>query len=135
MISGIHPNRLPATVSLPRRRFVQGMAAQHSNSESQEKWPQNTETVSQDTDSIESVSTVETQTDRDALGKTLTARASRTSHMSLSERVTTIATNATADPDYEVDWDGDDDPENPKNWNLKYKSMGIVFLSWNTLIV
>ena len=75
------------------------MAAQHSNSESQEKWPQNTETVSQDTDSIESVSTVETQTDRDALGKTLTARASRTSHMSLSERVTTIATNATADPD------------------------------------
>ncbi|KAG0158869.1 hypothetical protein PDIDSM_6389 [Penicillium digitatum] len=55
--------------------------------------------------------------------------------MSLSERVTTIATNATADPDYEVDWDGDGDPENPKNWNLKYKSMGILFLSWNTLVV
>ncbi|KAJ6187069.1 hypothetical protein N7519_001977 [Penicillium mononematosum] len=111
------------------------MAAQHSNLEGQDKWPQNTERVSQDTDSIESISTVDTQADRDALGKTLTARASRTSHMSLSERVTTIATNATADPDYEVDWDGDDDPENPKNWNLKYKSMGIVFLSWNTLIV
>ncbi|CAG8898269.1 unnamed protein product [Penicillium egyptiacum] len=111
------------------------MTAQRSNLEGQDKWPENTERMSQDTDSIESISTVDTRTDRDALGKTLTARASRTSHMSLSERVTTIATNATADPDYEVDWDGDDDPENPKNWNFKYKSMGIVFLSWNTLIV
>ncbi|KAJ5500416.1 Major facilitator superfamily domain general substrate transporter [Penicillium expansum] len=88
--------------------------------------------MSQKTDSIESISTVNSQTERDAIGKTLTARAS---HMSLSERVTTIATNATADPDYEVDWDGDDDPDNPKNWNFKYKSMGILFLSWNTLIV
>ena len=111
------------------------MATQPSTSEGQDKWPQNTERVSHDTDSIESISTADTQTDRDALGKTLTARASRTSHMSLSERVTTIATNATADPDYEVDWDGDSDPENPKNWNLMYKSMGIVFLSWNTLVV
>jgi hypothetical protein len=111
------------------------MAAQHSNLESQDKWPENTERMSRDTDSIESISTVDTQTDRDALGKTLTARASRTSHMSMSERVTTIATNATADPDYEVDWDGDNDPENPKNWSLKYKAMCILFLSWNTLIV
>lgn len=100
-----------------------------------EKEPQNTERRSHDTDSIcESVSSVDTQTDHDALGKTLTARGSRTSYMSLSERVTTIATNATADPDYEVDWD-DNDPENPKNWSLKYKAMGILFLSWNTLIV
>lgn len=112
-----------------------GMASQRPGSEGQEKWPENTERMSRDTDSIMSVSSVDTQTDRDALGKTLTARASQTSHMSMSERVTTIATNATADPDYEVDWDGEDDPENPKNWNLKYKAMGILFLSWNTLIV
>lgn len=110
--------------------------SQPPNSENQEKGPQNTARRSHDTDSIcESVSSVDTQTDRDALGKTLTARASRTSHMSLSERVTTIATNATADPDYEVDWDDDNDPENPKNWSLKYKAMGILFLSWNTLVV
>ncbi|CAG8134564.1 unnamed protein product [Penicillium olsonii] len=102
----------------------------------QGKGPQNPEPRSYDADSIgESVSSVDTQTDHDALGKTLTARASRTSHMSLSERVTTIATNATADPDYEVDWDGDEDLENPKNWSLGYKAMGILFLSWNTLIV
>jgi len=108
------------------------MAAQTPNSDSQ-KCPRNTESV-HETDSIgESISSVDTQTD-DALGKTLTARASRSSHMSLSERVTTIATNATADPDYEVDWD-EDDPGNPKNWSFKYKAMGILFLSWNTLIV
>ncbi|KAJ6079811.1 hypothetical protein N7467_009564 [Penicillium canescens] len=104
--------------------------SQHPNSEA-EKRPQNA-----DTDSIgESISSVETHDDHDALGKTLTARASRTSHMSLSERVTTIVTNATADPNYEVDWEGEDDPENPKNWTLGYKAMGIFFLAWNTLIV
>lgn len=108
------------------------MAAQYSNALGQDKGPENTERMSSKADSIESTSTVKIQTNDDAIAKTLTARPS---HMSLSERVTTIATNATADPDYEVDWDGEDDPENPKNWNFRYKSMGILFLSWNTLIV
>lgn len=109
-----------------------GMAAQYSNVLGQDEEPENTERMSPKADSIDSTSTVDIQTNCGAIGKTLTARAS---HMSMSERVTTIATNATADPDYEVDWDGEDDPENPKNWNFKYKSMGILFLSWNTLIV
>ncbi|KAJ5157416.1 uncharacterized protein N7482_008516 [Penicillium canariense] len=107
-----------------------------SHSRSGEKWPQNTERVSHDTDSIISVSSADAEADDEALGKTLTAHASRLSdHMSLSQRVTTIPTNATADPNYEVDWDGEEDPENPKNWTLKYKAMGLLFLSWNTLIV
>ncbi|CAI7632155.1 unnamed protein product [Penicillium pancosmium] len=102
----------------------------------QEKWSRNIE-QSHDSDSIgESISSVNTQNDHDALGKTLTVRPSRASdHMSLSQRVTTIPTNMTADPNYEVDWDGEDDPENPKNWALRYKAMGLLFLSWNTLIV
>lgn len=102
----------------------------------EEKWSRNNE-QSHDSDSIgESISSVNTQNDHDALGKTLTVRTSRASeHMSLSQRVTTIPTNMTADPDYEVDWDGEDDPENPKNWTLRYKAMGLLFLSWNTLIV
>lgn len=104
----------------------------------QEKWPRNTER-SHDSDSIgETISSVDTQHDQDheALDKTLTARASRVSdHMSLSQRVTTIPTNMTADPNYEVDWDGEDDPENPKNWTISYKAMGLLFLSWNTLIM
>jgi hypothetical protein len=111
------------------------MASQHSSVEGQEKWPEHIGSVSRDTDSFVSISTVDSVTERDALGRALTARASRTSHMSLSERVTTIATNATADPDYEIDWDGENDPENPKNWKFGYKAMCLVFLSWNTLIV
>ncbi|KAJ5575420.1 hypothetical protein N7450_009319 [Penicillium hetheringtonii] len=63
------------------------------------------------------------------------ARPGVSDHMSLSQRVTTIPTNMTADPNYEVDWDGEDDPENPKNWTISYKAMGLLFLSWNTLII
>jgi hypothetical protein len=112
------------------------MSSQRPSAEPQEKWPQNTERVSHDTDSIKTVSSIDTQADNDALGKTLTARASRVSdHMSLSQRVTSIPTNVTADPNFEVDWDGEDDPDNPNNWSFKYKAMGLVFLSWNTLIV
>jgi hypothetical protein len=114
----------------------QTSASTESHSPSGEKWPHNTERTSRDSDSIVSVSSADTETDHDALGKTLTARASRVSdHMSLAERVTTIPTNVTADPNFEVDWDGEDDPENPKNWTLRYKAMGLLFLSWNTLIV
>ncbi|KAJ5973810.1 hypothetical protein N7481_011020 [Penicillium waksmanii] len=116
-----------------------GMASDDSRTSeeyTQEKWPRNIE-QSHDSDSIgESISSVNTQNDHDALGKTLTVRPSRASdHMSLSQRVTTIPTNMTADPNYEVDWDGEDDFENPKNWTLRYKAMGLLFLSWNTLIV
>ncbi|KAJ5911393.1 Citrinin biosynthesis cluster MFS transporter mrr1 [Penicillium subrubescens] len=114
----------------------QTSSSSDTHSPSGEKWPRNTERTSHDSDSIMSVSSVDTETDHDALGKTLTARTSRVSdHMSLAERVTTIPTNMTADPNFEVDWDGEDDPENPKNWSFRYKAMGLLFLSWNTLIV
>lgn len=109
------------------------MSSQHSSTDPHEKWPRNNH---HDTDSIaETVSSVDTQDDQDALGRALTAHASRISHMSLSERVTTIPTNATSDPNFEVDWDSEDDPVNPKNWSMGYTAMGILFLSWNTLIV
>ncbi|KAJ5625610.1 hypothetical protein N7510_001919 [Penicillium lagena] len=103
----------------------------------QPSWKNNAESIAQDTDSIaESVSSVNTQTDHDALGKTLTAHASHASgHMSLSQRVTTIQTNATSDPNFEVDWDGDDDAQNPKNWSFWYKAMAMTMLSFNTLVV
>ncbi|KAJ5130769.1 uncharacterized protein N7515_006808 [Penicillium bovifimosum] len=106
------------------------MTSQHSSLERQEERPEHTGCVSRDTDSVVSISTVDSVADHNALGTTLTARVS-----SLAERVTTVATNATADPDYEVDWDGEDDPENPMNWKFNYKVMCLVFLSWNTLTV
>lgn len=106
------------------------------SSEAQEDW-QGSITHEQDKDSIgETISSARTNPDHAALDKTLTAHTTHASdHMSLAERVTTIPTNATSDPNFEVDWDGDDDPANPKNWSMLYKFMGLGMLSWNTLLV
>ncbi|KAL1961237.1 hypothetical protein VTO42DRAFT_3183 [Malbranchea cinnamomea] len=66
----------------------------------------------------------------------ITPQISRVSHQpSLSRKVTSIGTTGTSDPNFEVDWDGEDDPNNPHNWSLAYKGMAIAFLSWNTLVV
>lgn len=62
-------------------------------------------------------------------------RASRASVPSLAQRVTSIGTTGTSDPNYEVDWDDEFDTNNPKNWSFPYKAMGIAILSYNTLIM
>ena len=38
----------------------------------------------------------------------------------------------TRDEDFEVDWEGDDDTENPYNWPVWYKSIVIAAISWGT---
>ncbi|KUL82940.1 hypothetical protein ZTR_10396 [Talaromyces verruculosus] len=65
----------------------------------------------------------------------LTPQISRMSHNSLARRVTTRGTTGTTDPNFEVDWDGEDDPQNPWNWSLPYTAMCIAFLSYNTLVI
>lgn len=69
-----------------------------------------------------------------ALGRTATSR-SRISEPELARRVTSIGTTGTTDPNYEVDFEDENDSANPKNWSLKYKGMAIAMLSWNTLIM
>ncbi|OJJ47551.1 hypothetical protein ASPZODRAFT_64364 [Penicilliopsis zonata CBS 506.65] len=69
------------------------------------------------------------------LGKTLTTRMSRLSEPSLARKVTSVRTNGTTDPSYEVDWESEEDRENPKNWPVPYKVMSVTMLSWNTLII
>jgi hypothetical protein len=64
--------------------------------------------------------------------KILTPQISRASQPSLALRTISIATN---DPDFEVDWEDEKDPANPRNWSLAYRAMCIVFLSWNTLVM
>ena len=49
-----------------------------------------------------------------------------------SSKAASIATNATTDPDYEVDWDGEDDPNNPRNWSIWYKAFVVFSISWST---
>lgn len=102
-----------------------------------EKWPsQREEPAVSDTHSIaESNSTESTVDNVDMIGRTLTVQASRTSAPSLAQRVTSIGTTGTADPEFEVDWEGENDPAHPTNWSLKYRAMAITFLSWNTLVM
>ena len=49
-----------------------------------------------------------------------------------SNNAASIATTGTNNPDYEVDWDGDDDPENPRNCSIWYKGFTIFSISWST---
>lgn len=47
--------------------------------------------------------------------------------------ITSVATNMTSDPRYEIDFD--DDGENPQDWSLAYKAVIVFFMSFSTLSV
>ncbi|KAH8422814.1 MFS transporter [Aspergillus melleus] len=110
-------------------------ASQDPPPESQ-KWPQHRqESTATDTHSIDGSTTSEDTIELEALAQSLSAHASRLSQPSLARKITSIATNGTSDPNYEVDFEDEADQTNPKNWSLKYKAFGIAVLSYNTLIV
>tara|TARA_R110002003_G_scaffold1815_3_gene23533 strand:+ start:752 stop:2536 length:1785 start_codon:yes stop_codon:yes gene_type:complete len=48
-------------------------------------------------------------------------------------QITTVTTNATQDPRFEIDFD--DDGENPQDWPMLKKAMVIFFMSYSTLVV
>lgn len=52
----------------------------------------------------------------------------------LSRKATSIRTNATSDPRFEVDWEADD-KENPRNWSLAYKVWVLFVMSYSTWTV
>lgn len=54
---------------------------------------------------------------------------------SLSPQASIIGTDGIHLPDFEVDWDGDDDPMNPLNWPFWYKGLTVAFMSWSTWVV
>lgn len=70
----------------------------------------------------------------DTNDKILTPQVSRKSQSqpSLARRTTSVGTS---DPNFEVDWEDENDPANPRNWSLAYRCMCLVFLSWNTLVM
>lgn len=52
-----------------------------------------------------------------------------------SNNAVSIRTTGTNDNDFEVDWDDESDPLNPRNWPIWYKGMTIGFISWSTWCV
>ena len=65
--------------------------------------------------------------------KALTPQVSRVSRPDLA-RVATNGTTGTTDPDFEVDWEGDDDSDNPRNFPLWYRCVILVSISWSTFV-
>lgn len=53
----------------------------------------------------------------------------------LSRNATSVRTTGTNNPDFEVDWDDENDPTNPKNWPTWYKGLAVGFISWSTWVV
>ena len=49
-----------------------------------------------------------------------------------SNKAASIGTNGTNNPDFEVDWDDEKDPMNPRNWPMWYKGFTIFSISWST---
>ena len=45
-----------------------------------------------------------------------------------------VGTTGTQNLAFEVDWDGPDDPDNPLNWSLGYKSVVIATMSYSTTV-
>ncbi|EAU36253.1 conserved hypothetical protein [Aspergillus terreus NIH2624] len=114
-------------------------APQHQTPEEAQKWPKHSqeESMEVDTHTLDGSTTSEDTDQAEALVEELSRRISRLSdpNPDLTRRVTSIGTTGTSDPNYEVDFESEDDPENPKNWTIKYKAMAMTFLSWNTLTV
>ncbi|MCJ1331935.1 hypothetical protein MMC10_008627 [Thelotrema lepadinum] len=61
--------------------------------------------------------------------------ARQSSHQPSGEEEKSPTFSMTLDPNFEVDWEGDDDPDNPLNWSTWYKGLVIATLSWATLVV
>ena len=49
-------------------------------------------------------------------------------------RTVSAGTAGTNDPGFEIDWDGEDDPQNPQNWSSLYKALVVGTLSWSTWV-
>lgn len=53
----------------------------------------------------------------------------------LSRKAASVRTTGTNNPDFEVDWDDENDVLNPKNWPTWYKCLVVAFISWSTWVV
>lgn len=76
--------------------------------------------------------TMESQDTEKGAGFELFPTALRTTPSKVAASILTTGTN---NPHFEVDWDDDNDPMNPRNWPVWYKGITIFFISWSTWCV
>ena len=87
-----------------------------------------------DHSSVSSISTHSSSSDEDvqSIQQTLSRNAGLEEHDKSMAQITTITTNMTTDPRFEVDFE---DGESPQDWSMVKKSMVIFFMSFSTLVV
>ncbi|KIW11604.1 hypothetical protein PV08_10905 [Exophiala spinifera] len=125
-------------MATPDRPSVPPVVVSQHDSPSQTQQPPSS-IPSEDFHSGSSAGRSPSSCDSDHEGRALTQTATQTSRRSQSQslartvsRITTRGTSYTSDPRYEVDFAADD-PDDPRNWPLWYKSMGLFALSFGTL--
>ncbi|KAH7115924.1 major facilitator superfamily domain-containing protein [Dendryphion nanum] len=109
-------------------------------SPSQEKRSSDVEVEIEDNDDHSSISSVSTDSlssddeDIQSIHQTLSRNAGLEEQDNKGlAHITSVATNMTSDPQYEVDFE--DNGENPQDWSLAYKAMIVFFMSFSTLSV
>ncbi|KAJ4298923.1 hypothetical protein N0V90_004166 [Kalmusia sp. IMI 367209] len=87
-----------------------------------------------DRSSISSVSTHSASSNEDveSIQQTLSRNAGLEEHEKSLAHITTVTTNMTTDPRFEIDFE---DGENPQDWSIAKKCMIIFFMSFSTLVV
>ncbi|KAF2029596.1 MFS general substrate transporter [Setomelanomma holmii] len=104
-----------------------------STSKGSEK-SRNIEEQEDDHSSVTSTSTAEDYVDSIAEAQSIHHTWSRNTGIDKDVgQITTVTTNATQDPRYEVDLD--DNGDNPQDWPMLKKAMVIFFMSFSTLVV
>lgn len=77
-----------------------------------------------------------TEPDDGDLEKALTPQLYQTpGEDAFSRKAPSVGTTGTNNPDYEVDWDDENDASNPKNWPTWYKGLAVALISWSTWVV
>jgi multidrug resistance protein len=90
--------------------------------------------VEDDRSSVTSISTDSPSPEEEiqSIHQTLSRNAGLDEHEKSLAQITTVTTNMTTDPGFEVDFD---EGENPQDWSLPKKCLTIFFMSFSTLIV
>ncbi|KAJ4350054.1 uncharacterized protein N0V89_008675 [Didymosphaeria variabile] len=89
--------------------------------------------VEDDRSSVSSISTDSVSSEElQSIHQTLSRNAGLDEHDKSLAQITTVTTNMTTDPRFEIDFE---DGENPQDWSMVKKCMIIFFMSFSTLVV
>ncbi|KAI9748529.1 MAG: hypothetical protein M4579_007200 [Chaenotheca gracillima] len=109
--------------------------AKHDFEKGSSPKPEYTPTSGSENSHIESASIASGTAEQDEIEKVPSARTAPLSIAASSKHGAPLHAAFTNEPGFEIDWDGDDDNQNPRNWSLLYRGYMILQISFATTIV